>query len=395
MSITADVSGKTGTSTVILMIGNAYRNIASLCNGDYVLSGCPSGGGNDTYQIYAASGNYVRRDFGNGVELVSTSQTEMYVVIRIESGYTGGNITFKPMICDKSLWAISHKYEPYAMSNVELTNNVSTILDADGQKNVLNYKKFPSTTSYGITVTNNNDGTITLNGTATPPSSVPAVYITLDNAFKPKKGNYIIYCNGANTDNIYVYDDTAWTSKSQTPKYFDGDTTRIIYLRVLGGVTLSNLTLKPMICDQALWYTSQKVEPYAMSNVELTTNISLLWSTLIAIPNVSTLSWGSLTHAENVGTITINGTVGASAAFIGFPISLPAGTYKFSGCPSGGDTNTYYTSIRDSLGGTTYASETGSGGTFTLSASQTVWYNIRLGANYTATNLIFKPLIQV
>ena len=127
MSITADVSGKTGTSIVILAIDGSYTNVASLCNGNYMLSGCPSGGGNDTYQMYAAGGSYTQRDYGNGVELVSTSIAGIYAVIRIESGYTGGNITFKPMICSKSLWESGYKaYAPYTPTIAEIKALLAT-----------------------------------------------------------------------------------------------------------------------------------------------------------------------------------------------------------------------------------------------------------------------------
>lgn len=117
-TITADVSGKTGMSYVLLLLGTTSVNVSSLCNGNYILSGCPTGGGTDTFQMYAAGGTYVKRDFGDGVELSNTDITGIYVLLRIEAGYTGGNITFKPMIRIKGA---NSDYQPYAMTNAEIT----------------------------------------------------------------------------------------------------------------------------------------------------------------------------------------------------------------------------------------------------------------------------------
>lgn len=119
-SITANGTPSGSISYIYLYFNGASRNIDSFCNGNYVLSGCPEGGSNSTYRLYAAAGSYAKVDYGDGVLLDDTSQTGIVVIIAIYNGYTANNLTFKPMICTKELWDISHKYEP----NTDLIDNI-------------------------------------------------------------------------------------------------------------------------------------------------------------------------------------------------------------------------------------------------------------------------------
>jgi hypothetical protein len=123
-SITADVTGKTGLSYIILMLDSNNADVKQYCTGNYILSGCPSGGGDSTYQMYAASGSYVKRDYGDGVVLTETEQANVYIIIRIESAYSGGNITFKPMI---RLVGTDSTFEKWSPSNAELYDMISAL----------------------------------------------------------------------------------------------------------------------------------------------------------------------------------------------------------------------------------------------------------------------------
>lgn len=119
-SITANGTPSGSISYIYLYFNGVSRIIDSFCNGNYVLSGCPEGGSNSTYRLYAAAGSYAKVDYGEGVLLDDTSQTGIVVIIAIYGGYTANNLTFKPMICTKELWDISHKYEP----NTDLIDNI-------------------------------------------------------------------------------------------------------------------------------------------------------------------------------------------------------------------------------------------------------------------------------
>ena len=95
--------------------------IDDLCNGNYFLSGCPSGGSDSTYRMYAAKGSYVEYDYGSGVLLESTAETGIQLVIWIAPNYTIDTaLTFYPMIDLKTDHDISPTYEPYCPTLSEL-----------------------------------------------------------------------------------------------------------------------------------------------------------------------------------------------------------------------------------------------------------------------------------
>ena len=93
----------------------------------YILSGCPGGGSSSTYALqYSNNTNNVKYDTGSGVEFVDYDRetypnVSVYVLIR--SGVTASNLTFKPMIRLAS--DPDDTYQPYAMTNRELTDAVS------------------------------------------------------------------------------------------------------------------------------------------------------------------------------------------------------------------------------------------------------------------------------
>lgn len=112
----------TGTATA-----NAYIQIAAippdggLFDGTFRLSGCPEGGSQTTYALYAAAGNYARYDYGNSISLIPTTLTSnIYVIAMVYSGATVDNLVFKPMICSAAYWDITRAYVPYCPTLPEL-----------------------------------------------------------------------------------------------------------------------------------------------------------------------------------------------------------------------------------------------------------------------------------
>ena len=92
------------------------------------------------------------------------------------------------------------------------------------------------------------------------------------------------------------------------------------------------------------------------------------------------------------GTVTVDGTATGNAIcwLIGTASDIFAsGSYKMSGCPSGGSTTTYC--LRVYSGGNTVASDTGSGATFTnVSGAQ---IGIVIFSGTVMNNAVFKPMI--
>lgn len=94
--------------------------------GTYVISGTPSGGSwapsPNTYRIrVAVNGTWKGDDVGNGYALTLAVGDVVNLQINTSTSYTANNLVFKPMICLKSLYDADPTYQPYAMSNAEIT----------------------------------------------------------------------------------------------------------------------------------------------------------------------------------------------------------------------------------------------------------------------------------
>ena len=107
----------TATSTSYIAI-NTFSYIA---NQDYILSGCPTGGSDDTYKMYSinvSTGGGHTNDYGKGGAIkVSTDQVGE-IRIRIASGYTANNLVFKPKL-EKG--TISTPYSHYGQGSANVT----------------------------------------------------------------------------------------------------------------------------------------------------------------------------------------------------------------------------------------------------------------------------------
>lgn len=118
---TITVSGTpqgTSPSYIELKLNGNAANIARFCDGQHILSGCPAGGGDNKYRMYAARGGYSRFDYGDGVLLTGTTQTDVRLVVFIANGYIANNLVFKPMIRRAEI--TDDTYVPYAPTNREL-----------------------------------------------------------------------------------------------------------------------------------------------------------------------------------------------------------------------------------------------------------------------------------
>ena len=120
------IANGTASSSAIVRL-NYFSNL-SIPDGNYVLSGCPSGGSANSYRldITRSPGSSIN-DIGNGVAFeVGGSYTPNEIRLVILSGTVCDNLTFKPMICSKAEWDISQAYQPYVPSNKELAESKIT-----------------------------------------------------------------------------------------------------------------------------------------------------------------------------------------------------------------------------------------------------------------------------
>ena len=85
-----------------------------------ILSGCPSGGGDSAYFIYAKnSSNQYFYDYGNGVSLAAGTYTAIAIATR--ANVSMSNKTFYPMLRDAR--DTDSTYQPPCMTNAELMEN--------------------------------------------------------------------------------------------------------------------------------------------------------------------------------------------------------------------------------------------------------------------------------
>ena len=82
-----------GTATAQSQLNMGTFNFEA--NTSYILNGCPAGGSTSTYRQIISGGS---AEYGEGVSVSYTEDTEASIYIRIMSGVTVNNLVFKPMI---------------------------------------------------------------------------------------------------------------------------------------------------------------------------------------------------------------------------------------------------------------------------------------------------------
>ena len=265
----------------------------------YTLSGCPSGGGDSTYRIYIQDTSFSETyiDRGDGMTF-TPKNTEFYVYITISNGVTINNLVFKPMLNEGST---ALPYMPYfsGLKNAFFKEIVST------GKNLIPYPYADGTkTLNGVTFTVNNDGTITVNGTAT---SLTVFFIADTDNNKIKLSLGVSYslsgCPVGGGDDKFSLN-VQTTSYNQIFTDFGNGysgvtryTDYYAFITISQGYTANNLVFKPMLNEGS---TALPYEPYTQSVLSLPEAVELTeYDT--AYPET-----GEIQRQSN--TLTFNGT---------------------------------------------------------------------------------------
>lgn len=159
-----------GTATAITVFDIAQDVSCS----SFRLVGCPVGGVHDaSYELQARTNNLIYGyDTGDGKNI--KADENFSIRIRINDGINCNNLLFKPMIVDASLYPDTtyDDFGPYTggipIPNPDYPQEIKSVVNPTVKvcgKN-LAQPLMPTTTVDGVTVTNNGDGTYTLNGTA-------------------------------------------------------------------------------------------------------------------------------------------------------------------------------------------------------------------------------------
>lgn len=197
-------------------------------------------------------------------------------------------------------------------------DEIATIVNAYGSKNLADTSLIPNSTKDGVTRKNNGDGSITHSGTST---ATYDIYLTLMEEQNLGKGTYIFTPNPM-TDKVYSYrihkDGRYWKHYvlnqpieiTEAGKYGFG-------IVISPNVTISN-TFKPMLRYAAI--KDDTYVPYAMTNRELTEKVA----------DTGWITTGNLKYRKSGYIIALQGTVTPS----GSTMSITLGTLPENCRPS-------------------------------------------------------------
>lgn len=223
----------------------------NLPKGNYILSGCASGGASNKYYIGMAVYNDTTRitgvnEYGSGANFNTTSLTynRVLLFISISSGQVCNNLTFKPMV---RLANISDStYEEYKGQTYEL----------DLGKNMLSLTNNQTITSAGITAQVQH-GWIILNGTATAISTIRLTiepitvygnkaYTLSANNTSQVSGSGIILSVGSTADS-YTQTNFSSVNAKRTFKKDSATTYNRLTISTASGTTYHNYIIKPQL----------------------------------------------------------------------------------------------------------------------------------------------------
>lgn len=242
----------------------------------YILVG-PEGGNATTDRLEFYKDNTKVAELYNGAtyEFTYSSSSTYLLQPAFRGPGTAHDITFKPMICPKRLYEIDPTWQSPTLSNEDLTQETTGLIDNDkvnGAVNMMPMTGDPAVKG-GVTYTVNSDGTVSLSAsgnstsgeiyTSTTYKTLKAGTYKLSGIPAGWKDNMGLSLRTANNDIIVT------TYEYGTERVFTlaNDTTLRIVIYVKSGVNPNGQKIKPMV--SVTNYTGEYV-PFAKSNKELT-----------------------------------------------------------------------------------------------------------------------------
>ena len=243
--------------------------------GTYTLSNGNSNVTYNTFIFYDDKGNIPAS--GNVSSKTFTSSIEVAPYIRIGGGQTINNQTIYPMIVEGSYTVQTlPTYEQYGlMPSPDYPSELVSV----GYENLIE-NKLNTTTQNGITITKNNDGTYTLNGTATTDIAFrldQSSWNGVDNLKNYDAGTYTFSCPELQNDmQLVLMQNETWTilgrmENNGTPVTFSTESYKncFIYVWAKSGKTINNLTITPQL---EKGNKAHSFIPYGKYGIEVKTN---------------------------------------------------------------------------------------------------------------------------
>ena len=260
-SITATGTASANTNFYFSRSGNYAHT--TLPSGTYYFTSHEETGGNSTWKTQFSINGTGYNVFGNGtskeISKTLTEDTPIYAYIVIYSGKNPNGATFYPMISK----SYGIKWYPYK-TPIELCKigNYQDYIKKNSGKNLLP-PSIATATQSEITLTNNEDGSYTLNGTAT---SNYTFSIDLPSTLN---GTYSISCNNPQTSSgvsFRILDSNSSSLVSITLSSANTIRENVSItngtkqaIRVASGTQLTNFILQPMLNEGA---SALPYEPY-------------------------------------------------------------------------------------------------------------------------------------
>lgn len=251
----------TATANTNLFVGTASMEE------NYIVNGCPAGGSyNSSYSIWAVSVSPYAESVDAGTGTTITDYYERSIRIRIANGYTANNLVFYPMV--RLSTETDPAFEPY--SNIcPITGYDDFEVEVTG-KNLLQNKAVMPYTLRGVTFTQNSDGSITANGTATNGDVILPLWARNTNNVHLPSGQYTykacpsggsvntFYCQLQATRDGSLYEFGSDYGEGVTANVLSTDVMQAT-IRIVSGVTVNNVTFYPQLEKGS---TATAYEPY-------------------------------------------------------------------------------------------------------------------------------------
>ena len=239
-----------------------------------------SEGGNVTGDYYKDGNTFIHE--GN-LELVVPKINEVLANERLVETATGSAITIESANAPLQSLKLYGKTtqdgtptptEPKALKSVGDSGSFRTEINT---KNLIDISSIATQTKNGVTFTNNGDGSITVNGTAT--ENISLSLVTLNNF---NGGNYLLSGGkGSENINLYVsyYDENfnwlseSWSTSGENPLYNKKYGRVIVAVYIKKGATCNNVTIYPMLRHKSYDNTFEKGKkqpltmPYTLRSV--------------------------------------------------------------------------------------------------------------------------------
>lgn len=281
-----------------------------------------------------------------------------------------------------------------------------------GAKNLLENTGADTTTIRDVTFTKNVDGSVTANGTQDGTGG--GSYYHVSDTFTIESGTYkLTGCPSGGSSikyRVYVYDHTSGSTGevANASDIGDGATFNLqsgheynINIMIGTSQTVNDLVFHPMIRYAS--DTDSTYQPYAKTNKELTED-SVDWDNFSELGAVNFFDNTAPDKSQNGAVYTLNADKSETISAATYPttvsanastyctVTLPKGTYRLSGCPSGGSDSTYRLSLTGIA--TSAIFDYGDGVVFTISEEKTGTLYFDARANWVITEPVtFYPMI--